>query len=411
MWRRFNIHEPILTQVAREGMQLDQQLMRALEVSASNPRITKQDPGIPDSYLTLALFRLNSVLTRMLDLDVCKYDLWDDYKLALPCKPDEVRPNGVLTVVLDKARELVGTGSVIGVGHFLRAIISLTLNEQPYQFANSTIQTTFSARLLLKGLGYSQYADARKAPKLIDLLANISGREPISDHEYLITFDKDRLVFRSVSVLDPYTMKTRNDVVSRLGLLTHFSDAYTGFSPSEILELEDLINHPRIQELELQRFLEQHPKFFRIWEHRSVYAQTYLTREDEGHLIPDFVLVDPELQKSMILDLKLPSRQVIVGTKDRRRISAAVLEAKAQLLRYRDWFDDRHNRARVKEQFGMEIYRPRIGVIIGRRTEFTSEFERQQIAADNQDIELVTYDDVLDFARRRIMIIQGATRT
>jgi hypothetical protein len=125
-------------------------------------------------------------------------------------------------------------------------------------------------------------------------------------------------------------------------------------------------------------------------------------------VIPDFILVDPELQNSMILDLKLPTKRVVVGTKNRRRISAPVQEARSQLLRYRDWFEDRHNRLKLKERFGMEIYRPRIGVVIGRRSGFADEFEHQQIASDNSSIEVITYDDILEFAKRRISLIRRA---
>jgi len=242
------------------------------------------------------------------------------------------------------------------------------------------------------------------------LLEALRGRDPVQDHQYLLTVEKGRLVFRAVSVLDPFTIQMRDNPTTELGLLTHFQDAYSGFLPSEILELEDLINHPRVKESELQRFFEMHPRIFRMWDYRDVHSQVFLTREDDGDLIPDFIMVDPLLQKSMILDLKLPAKRVVVGTKNRRSISAPLQEAKSQLLRYRDWFDDSHNRAKIKERFGMEIYRPRIGVVIGRRSEFENEFERQQIAYDNSQIEIVTYDDVLEFAKRRILLIQRANR-
>src|SRR5258708_25893767 len=140
-------------------------------------------------------------------------------------------------------------------------------------------------------------------------------------------------------------MASRGSSTRRLGILTRFDDAYTAFLPSEILELEDLINHPYIREHELQRFFEQHPNVFRLLEYRDVYPQVYLTREADGDLIPDFMLVDAQLQKAMILDLKLPGKRIVVGGTDRRRISAPLEEAKSQLSRYRDWFENPNNRS------------------------------------------------------------------
>jgi hypothetical protein len=384
--------------------------MRALEVSASNPDIRPEDNGFPDSYLTLALYRLNTLLTRVIELDERKYNLFHEYKLAPKCQPEEVVPGSRLCGVLSKALELAKPKSVIGVGHFLKAIVAISLDQPTWEYMGGTMHNTFSVETLLLGRGYDAWTNLNKAPEVAAILEALAGKDPVQDHQYLLTVEKDRLVFRTVSVLDPYTMQAQDKSVTRLGLLTHFNDAYTGFLPSEILELEDLINHPKVRENELQRFFEAHPTFFRMWSHKDVYPQVYLTHTDDGDLIPDFILVDPEIQKSMVLDLKLPTRKVVAGTKNRRRISAPVEEAKSQLLRYRDWFEDRQNRAKLKERFGMEIYRPRIGVVIGRRNQFENEFERQRLASDNPQIEIVTYDDIVEFAKRRLLLIQRANR-
>jgi hypothetical protein len=121
-------------------------------------------------------------------------------------------------------------------------------------------------------------------------------------------------------------------------------------------------------------------------------------------------LVDPSFQKALMLDLKLPGKQIVIGGKNRRRLAAPVMEARTQLLRYRDWFEDPHNRAKLKDRVGIEVFRPRISVVIGRRSEFASELERQRIAADHPDLELVTYDDILEFAKRRLLLVHRAGR-
>jgi hypothetical protein len=67
--------KPLLRQMRDQGLEFDQLLRRALEASASNPDIDPEDEGFPDSYLTLALYRLNTTLTRVVDLDESRYNL------------------------------------------------------------------------------------------------------------------------------------------------------------------------------------------------------------------------------------------------------------------------------------------------------------------------------------------------
>ena len=56
---------------------------------------------------------------------------------------------------------------------------------------------------------------------------------------------------------------------------------------------------------------------------------------------------------------------------------------------------------RLRNVVGMEIYEPRLSVIIGRTSQFEDAFDRQRLSADTSDIEVVTYDDILTYARRR----------
>jgi hypothetical protein len=78
------------------------------------------------------------------------------------------------------------------------------------------------------------------------------------------------------------------------------------------------------------------------------------------------------------------------------------------LLRYRDWFREKNNRESLTEKVGMEVYEPQLIVIIGRTSEFRDELDRQRLRSDNPDIDVVTYDDILQFAQRRRIIIQAS---
>ena len=149
-------------------------------------------------------------------------------------------------------------------------------------------------------------------------------------------------------------------LVPQRALLTHFKDQFGGFTDDEIDELELLINSPKATERDFQVFFENHPHFFRRWDHREVHPQVYLCREGDHDLIPDFILTDRELQRAAIVDLKLPSPTLIRRQRNRDRFGAAIMEAKAQLQSYRDYFDERDNREALREKVGMSIFRPRL---------------------------------------------------
>jgi hypothetical protein len=72
----FPTGKPLLAELKRNGLGFDQKLMRALQASASKPKLDPEDFGFPDSYLTLALYRLNSILTRVVELDEKRYNLF-----------------------------------------------------------------------------------------------------------------------------------------------------------------------------------------------------------------------------------------------------------------------------------------------------------------------------------------------
>jgi hypothetical protein len=402
----------LLTQLREQGYEFDQKLSRAFEVSASDPNLEPEDSGFPDSYLTLALYRLNSVLTRIAQLDESRLNLFHEYKLAPLCDPEAVRPGERLGRVLQRAAEIAAPEKTIGSGHFLKAVVALTLDEEPapsYGFPGQVLHQTFSAETLLWGLGHTAWTPVSDAPEIGQLLAQLDGRNLVEDFQYILTLEGDRMVFRPTSLLDSYPMLgAHGGVTERSAVLSHFRDRYAGVTADEILELEDLINHPRAQEDDLQRFFEKHPYLLRMWDYREVTPHVFLTREEAGPLIPDFLLLDPDLQRAMVLELKLPSARTVVSQRNRDRFSSLISEARSQLLEYRDWFEDKHNRQSVKEEFGMEIFRPRLGVLVGRGSDFAGDLQRQKLSSRHPDIEIATYDDILRHAERRLLLVASA---
>ena len=173
--------KPLLAQLKSHELEFDQKLSRALEVSASRPDIMPEDQGFPDSYLTLALYRLNTTLTRLVDLDEDRFNVFHEYKLAPKCDPNDVVPGERLCLVLAEAAKLAEPGKTIGAGHFLRAIAAVTRDygEQPaYGFKNQVRHITFSIETLMWGLGYHAWTPLADAAKVRDLFSAIEGKEP-----------------------------------------------------------------------------------------------------------------------------------------------------------------------------------------------------------------------------------------
>lgn len=128
--------KPLLDQLEESNIEFDQLLQTALEVSASKPDVSPEDIGFPDSYLTLALYRLNSILSRIVELDQTRYNIFHEYLRAPKCYPREVVPGNRLSSVLNTAIELAQDGNTIGLGHFLRAIVNLTLDEPAGEYGD-----------------------------------------------------------------------------------------------------------------------------------------------------------------------------------------------------------------------------------------------------------------------------------
>lgn len=246
------------------------------------------------------------------------------------------------------------------------------------------------------------------APELENFLLSLTALPRVpEDFMYIAALEANRIVFRPVSILNDYVQRARSGVLSpQRALLTHFRDSFGLFTMDQIEELEALLNEPRAAEKQFQEFFVRNPHFLRQGDYREIYPHPYLCHRDAGTLIPDFILSDRQLSKAAIVELKLPGPRLIRRQANRDRFVSAVLEARTQLLRYRDWFRSRENRMSLMSVVGMEIYEPRLSVIIGRSSEFQDAFDRQRLRADHPDIEVVTYDDILDYARQRQVILR-----
>jgi cold shock CspA family protein len=167
-------------------------------------------------------------------------------------------------------------------------------------------------------------------------------------------------------------------------------------------ELETLVNNPKAQERDFQDFFEKYPDFILNDEYKEAHSQVVLAKDDGSAFIPDFVL-EPIDQSALcdLLELKLPSAQVFVLQQRRMRFAAAVCEACAQLREYSMFFDEEANRNKIKEQYGLLAFKPRMFVIIGRRGD-VSPIDIRKMQTDLPNLTVRTYDDVIGRIKAKV---------
>lgn len=380
-------------QLAKLGIELDQRMQHVLDQTVHK---------VDDSQVFLGLLRLNAISARYFDI---RRVISAQEFFSLDDPPRTPHPPGsshtILARVVQRAIKEATDPRTLGARDFLAALIKEGMEQ-----GDSYRTRPFTVDMLSIAFGGAVTTHLAELPVVKDFLGALEvvphGEE---DFQYVLTFQGNKVVFRVVSILGDYLQRSdARLVVPQRAFLTHFKKHFSLFTEDEIEELEALINAPTTPELELQRFFERHSHFFRRWDYREVHPQVYLTRGPD-ELIPDFILTNRAAQRAAIVDLKLPGAKLIRRQDNRDRFAAAVSEARAQLLRYRDWFRLQENRALLKAQVGMEIYEPHLAVIIGRSSEFLDEVDRQRLIDDQRDIEIVTYDDIASFAKERLMFI------
>jgi hypothetical protein len=383
----------VLRDLEAKGVELDQRMRTAFEKAGSDPS---------DDALLIRLCQENCSLLRLLSLTPTEWSGALSLSRGLEyLHHSRLRGWTTLDSILRHAIRKDGNSKVLRTSDFLRAVFDAAEEDVDHWGLPG------AAKMLARALTGDPRRPLSEIPRLQRARAQLRQRtERAEDYQYIVTLEDNTLRFRIVSTLDDYVQENDSGRwTPQRALLSHL-DGLGLFTADCIHELEDLLNSGRAKEGDFQAFFERHPNFLRRWDFREVYPHVFLTRRNEGPLIPDFLLTNVEAQDAAILDIKQSGMKIIRHQKNRLRFTDAILEARAQLLTYRSWFDDADHRAKIKSKVGMEIYRPRMMVVIGRSSEFRDEIDRQTLRADNPDIEVVTYDDILRFARGRRMILE-----
>ena len=167
-----------------------------------------------------------------------------------------------------------------------------------------------------------------------------------------------------------------------------------------IKEFETMLNQPDTPERAWQDFFTRQPQFITGYDYKNAHPHLVLRQDNQTKLIPDFVLEPYDSgELSDILELKLPRARPVVGTGGRRRqISSALSGASAQLREYHDFFESSTNRRRFQEEYGLNLFRPELILVMGRNVDFNP----IEIKTLLPHLGLRTYDQILSRAKRAL---------
>lgn len=340
-----------------------------------------------------------------------------------------VMPNGALTVgngvtelgklvrtLQDKGYndlilEMSATGRVdsIGIGELVSAFTRLTNNGGTLTLNNvpRLVQETLHITMLYTVFDYSE----TKYPKtqfveitpddLTPLLRSTSVGSGALD--LLLSLSDNRIRITPGRQAGMYRISGLGGEDLLIAAPYVIANATRSYLQDEIAEFEELINSPRCKETDVQLFLESHQKFILGQHYRQAHPHLMLERDGNGPLIPDFLLQPYGTEYADLLEIKLPDAKLMVGSKNRKRLSGAVLDAAAQLREYRDYFDDERNRKEIKRRFGVTAYKPRMTVLIGRPVDL-DHLTYQRARATAPDVEIITYNDLIKRAKNFLLL-------
>ena len=225
------------------------------------------------------------------------------------------------------------------------------------------------------------------------------GRGLTQDSSVALGLFGDQIKVVSLKADGTYTWL---DEIDCLNKVLYIFSSETLALQNAVEELEALVNDPTAKERDFQDFFERNPNFLLNDEYKTAHPHMVLAKDDVEVLVPDFVL-EPVDQSSLcdLLELKLPSANVFVLKKRRMHYSGAVIEACAQLREYGAFFDEQKNRNRVYEEYGLQAFKPRMFVIIGRRGD-ASAIDVRKMESDVPRLRLITYDDLISRMKARV---------
>jgi hypothetical protein len=175
-----------------------------------------------------------------------------------------------------------------------------------------------------------------------------------------------------------------------------------------ILNLERLMLTPGTKEAQYQRWFEEHDFIFDILGYGQAIPQPRLTKQGEiitykgKKLIPDF-LVQGVDGLWYIFELKRPDTPILKKSKRRPQLRSSMELYVDQCRQYSQYFDDEANRLEFKANYGLEVQKQPLALLIAGNDEGLDKRRLHEILVDRGlKVTVNTYDDIwqrLEFHR------------
>lgn len=169
-------------------------------------------------------------------------------------------------------------------------------------------------------------------------------------------------------------------------------------------ELDDLVNSPATNEQDMQAFFERYPDILAGRHFDVAIPQARIVRGGDSEWRADFILHPlDQLRFCQILELKLPeARMLRRGRAGHAQFYAELMNAINQLRDYGEAFHDSLTRAKFKDAYGIDVYRPDLHLVIGRRA-YIQSFEKFREVQRRHSVEIEDWDTLIDRLRRELM--------
>lgn len=172
-----------------------------------------------------------------------------------------------------------------------------------------------------------------------------------------------------------------------------------------LMEFEEILNSPKVNEEKIQKFLEARPEILNSLGYASCKPHVILKEPEKKNLIPDFIMQRPGNNGFDILDLKLPSMK-ISAISPYLRMSHEITKALAQLRAYRNYFKSPVNTDNFYKTYDLQPLEPELIVVIGRSSEVISLEDRTEIKNQANGLRIISYDELIDCGKARAINMQ-----
>lgn len=199
-----------------------------------------------------------------------------------------------------------------------------------------------------------------------------------------------------------FTLEPYNDLIEKdLNYVYPLPEGFDYIRLERINRFIEFIGYKNHSEPEITSFLSKEENTFIIsmfFSAKSVHPQLICKwqSEEKEDLIPDFFVLKPN-GFADIVEFKLPfiKNSIVVGKANRETFSSQISCYISQTRNYKYYFEDPNNRKWFKEQYSIDVLKPRRFLVVGRRSDYSPDTWKEMIA-DYIDIEIITYDDLVD---------------